>query len=87
MKEEMKTPQIWSIYLLECSDGSFYAGITNNLEQRLITHNAGLGAKYTRGRTPVKLLEFKEVNSHSEALQQEYQLKKLPKSKKRSFFN
>jgi putative endonuclease len=86
MKDEIKASKTWLIYLLECSDGSFYAGITNNLDQRLATHNAGLGAKYTRGRTPVRLLEFKEVKSHSEALQQEYQLKKLPKSKKRSFF-
>ena len=86
MKKEINTTKIWLVYLLECSDGTFYAGITNDLEHRLATHNAGLGAKYTRGRTPVRLLEFKEVKSHSEALQQEYQLKKLPKSKKRSFF-
>ena len=86
MKKEINTTKIWLVYLLECSDGTFYAGITNDLEHRLATHNAGLGAKYTRGRTPVRLLELKEVKSHSEALQQEYQLKKLPKSKKRSFF-
>ncbi len=87
MKKEINTTKIWLVYLLECSDGTFYAGITNDLEHRLATHNAGLGAKYTRGRTPVKLLEFKATSSHSEALQLEYQLKKLSKSKKRFFFN
>ena len=87
MKKEINTTKIWLVYLLECSDGTFYAGITNDLEHRLATHNAGLGAKYTRGRTPVKLLEFKAASSHSEALQLEYQLKKLSKSKKRFFFN
>jgi putative endonuclease len=87
MKKKIKAAKIWVVYLLECSDGTFYAGITNDIEHRLATHNAGIGAKYTRGRTPVKLLEFKTVSSHSEALQMEYQLKKLPKSKKRFFFN
>jgi putative endonuclease len=76
----------WVIYLLECIDGSLYTGITNDLEKRLASHNAGLGAKYTRGRTPVTLLEFKTVASQSEALRLEYQVKKLPRLKKRQFF-
>ena len=45
-------------YILECSDGSFYTGWTNNLERRVKAHNAGKGAKYTKSRKPVKLVYF-----------------------------
>ena len=44
-------------YILECSDGSFYTGWTNNLERRVKAHNAGKGAKYTKSRKPVKLAQ------------------------------
>ena len=47
-------------YILECSDGSFYTGWTNNLEKRINCHNKGKGAKYTRGRLPLKLVYFEE---------------------------
>jgi putative endonuclease len=86
MKNETVSPKIWVVYLLECCDGSLYTGITNQLDKRLETHNAGLGAKYTRGRLPVKLLEFKWVENHSAALKLEAQIKKLPKLKKRAYF-
>ena len=44
----------WFCYLVGCSDGTIYCGITDNLEKRMATHNAGKGAKYTRGRGPVQ---------------------------------
>jgi putative endonuclease len=86
MKNANTLDKSWVIYLLECIDGSLYTGITNDLEKRLASHNAGLGAKYTRGRRPVTLLEFKTVESQSEALKLEYQIKQLPRYKKRAFF-
>jgi len=86
MKNANTLDKSWVIYLLECKDGSLYTGITNDLEKRLASHNAGLGAKYTRGRRPVTLLEFKTVESHSEALKLEYLIKQLPRFKKRAFF-
>jgi len=86
MKNANTLDKSWVIYLLECKDGSLYTGITNDLEKRLASHNAGLGAKYTRGRRPVTLLEFKTVENQSEALKLEYQIKKLPRLKKRQFF-
>ena len=86
MKNANTLDKSWVIYLLECKDGSLYIGITNDLEKRLASHNAGLGAKYTRGRRPVTLLEFKTVESQSEALKLEYQIKQLPRFKKRAFF-
>jgi putative endonuclease len=86
MKKTPNPTKSWFIYLLECQDGTWYTGITNDLEKRLESHNAGLGAKYTRGRGPVKLIEFKEMANHSEALRAEYQVKKLPRPKKIQFF-
>jgi putative endonuclease len=76
----------WVIYLLECRDGTWYTGITNNLEKRIKTHNLGHGAKYTRGRLPVRLLECITVNNQSEALRLERHIKQLPKLKKRQYF-
>ena len=63
------------IYLLECSDGTFYTGATVSLTKRLIKHSAGKGSKYTRGRLPVKLAYFELCDSYSKALQEEYKLK------------
>jgi len=45
----------WHLYVLECSDGSFYTGITTNLDNRVKKHNAGKASKYTRSRLPVRL--------------------------------
>jgi putative endonuclease len=80
------TDKKWYLYLLECSDGTFYTGITNSLDDRIATHNAGKGAKYTRGRRPVKLLNSMICENHSTALKAEIQLKKLAKKDKRNFF-
>lgn len=76
----------WCLYLLECSDGSYYAGITNDLENRIKAHNEGLGAKYTRGRCPVKVLAQKAYPNRSEASKAESAIKKLNRSQKPGFF-
>lgn len=75
----------WVVYILECSDGTYYTGITNNLEKRLNTHRAGKGAKYTRVRLPLSLLYYHSVESKSEALKLEYKVKQQPKNKKIEF--
>ncbi|PMC34062.1 hypothetical protein CJ195_24940 [Bacillus sp. UMB0899] len=72
-------------YVLECSDGSYYAGYTVDIERRLHNHNTGKGAKYTRGRTPVTLLYSEEFDSKSEALKMEIKFKKFSKKKKQSY--
>lgn len=77
----------WSLYLLECKDGTFYAGISNRLEERIAAHNRGEGAKYTRGRLPVKVLKTRNFPDRSSASKAEAAVKKLPKSKKLDFFN
>ncbi len=75
------------LYLLECKNGAFYAGITNNLEQRYAAHASGKGARYTRANPPVKILASKLYADRSAASVAEAQLKQLPRHKKLSFFD
>lgn len=72
-------------YVLLCQDGSLYAGYTNNLSRRLKMHNEGKGAKYTRGRGPVKLLYSKAFDEKSDALKAEYEFKQWTRKKKEDF--
>jgi len=74
-------------YLLKCSDGSFYAGYTNDLKSREKKHNDGLGARYTRGRLPVKVVYFEEHLNRSEAMKRESEFKKMSRAKKSSLCN
>ena len=73
---------MWFVYLLLCFDNRIYCGITNNLEKRIATHNAGKGAKYTKGRTPVTLLMHFEVGTKSDALKLEFKIKQLSRKEK-----
>lgn len=72
----------WQVYLLECADLSLYCGITNDLNARIDTHNAGKGAKYTKGRGPVTLVAASPEMTKSQALKCELYIKKLPRPKK-----
>lgn len=72
----------WVVYILECKDGSLYTGITDRLTQRLAAHRAGKGAKYTKGRAPLKLRYLEDCKDHSEALKREIAIKKLKKTEK-----
>ncbi len=72
----------WVCYLLQCADGTLYCGITNDIDKRVAAHNAGEGAKYTRGRTPVKLLYRESCADKSTALKRERQIKCMPRSAK-----
>ena len=69
-------------YMVRCSDDSLYTGWTNNLENRVATHNSGKGAKYTRGRTPVELVYYEEFKTRSEAMKREYAIKQLSRREK-----
>lgn len=69
-------------YIVECADGSLYTGWTTNLQNRLVDHNNGVGAKYTCGRTPVRLVYFEEYPDQNTARQREYAIKRLPREKK-----
>lgn len=75
------------VYILECSDKTLYTGYTVNLEERVKTHNKSLGAKYTRGRTPVILKYYEEFDDRSSALKREYEIKQLNRLKKLQLMN
>ena len=71
------------VYLVECSDGTYYCGYTNNLQTRVEKHNSSkMGAKYTKGRRPVKLIYSEKLNSKTEAMKREVEIKKLSRGKK-----
>jgi predicted GIY-YIG superfamily endonuclease len=72
----------WLVYLLRCSDGSLYTGITNNLPKRLKAHAAGKASKYTRSRLPVKLAYSEPQKSKSAALKREAAIKRLRRGAK-----
>ncbi len=69
-------------YILECSDGTFYTGWTNNLEKRIKAHNQGSGGKYTRSRLPVSLVYFEEFETRQEAMSREWHIKRLSREEK-----
>ena len=69
-------------YILECNDGTYYCGWTNDIVNRLKTHNSGKGGKYTRARLPVKLVYFEEFPTKEEAMSREWHIKQLSRSKK-----
>ena len=69
-------------YLLQCADGTFYAGWTTDPPRREREHNAGLGARYTRARRPVRMVYVEELPDKPSALQRERAIKRLPRKKK-----
>lgn len=69
-------------YILMCRDGSLYTGWTNNLCRRIQTHNLGKGAKYTKGRLPVRLVYYEKYETKQEAQKREYAIKCLSRPDK-----
>jgi putative endonuclease len=72
----------WYLYMVRCRDGNLYTGIATDIERRVAEHQAGKGAKYLRGRAPLKLVFKKRIGSRSLALKVEQAVKKLPKCRK-----
>ncbi len=70
------------VYVIECSDGTYYTGYTTDVERRVAEHNAGTAAKYTRGRRPVELVHVETYDSQSAAMQREYAIKQLRRAAK-----
>lgn len=77
----------WYTYILICSDKSYYIGITNNLDKRVILHNSGKGSKYVRSKLPAKLIYFEEYPNKSVARKREIQLKSWTRIKKEKLIN
>ncbi|MDO8291736.1 MAG: GIY-YIG nuclease family protein [Gallionella sp.] len=77
----------WFCYLLRCADDTLYCGITNDLNKRLATHNAGTASKYTRARLPVELVFVESCADKSTALKREMEIKNLTRSEKLALVN
>lgn len=72
----------WHVYIIECSDGTLYTGITNDLDRRITAHNDGRGAKYTKSRRPVRLRFSEPAADRKNASRREYAIKSLRKAEK-----
>ncbi len=72
----------WYVYILRCRDDTLYTGMTDDLEKRLAAHNSGKGAKYTRGRGPVKMVYHETFDTKVEACRREYHIKRLTRPEK-----
>lgn len=72
------------VYVLRCADNTLYTGYTTDVDRRVAEHDAGEGAKYTRGRTPVELVHVEAFGSKSEALSREHEIKSMSRDRKES---
>lgn len=72
----------WFVYIVRCSDGSLYTGIARDVRARIADHDAGKGAKYTRGRGPVRLCALRTCASKGDALRLELAVKALGREAK-----
>ena len=76
------------LYIIKCSDGSYYTGVTNNLEKRIIEHNLGINKEsYTFNRRPVELMWHEIFNNFNLAFEWETRIKKWSKKKKEALIN
>lgn len=80
----MSSHSAYYVYIVECSDGTYYTGQTDNLDLRIKEHNGELkgGAKYTRGKGPIILKHYEKYSTRSEALKREAEIKKLTHQEK-----
>jgi|APCry1669188910_1035180.scaffolds.fasta_scaffold03952_7 putative endonuclease len=78
----MEVHQTYQVYIVKCSDGTLYTGISTDVERRVEKHNRGTGAKYTKTRRPVLLLYSQTIGTRSDALKEEYRIKQLRKDEK-----
>ena len=76
------TANSWHLYIAECADGTYYTGITKDVQARIAAHNQGKGSKYTATHRPVQLVFQEPQADYSSALRREYQIKTLPKKRK-----
>lgn len=75
---------IWTLYILECADKTLYTGISNNVQQRIEKHEQGLGAKYTKGRGPFKLVYSEDCVDRATASRREAEVKALSRAQKQA---
>lgn len=81
-KPEMAKAALWFVYILRCSGGSLYTGVTTDLERRTVQHNTGTAARYTRGRAPVRVVYCEPGGTRSFALKREFAIKSMTRREK-----
>lgn len=74
--------KMYYVYILECVDGSFYCGYTNDVEKRFAKHKSGKGAKYTRSHLPLEIVYVEKFEAKSEAMKREYEIKSMTRFQK-----
>ena len=82
MRDYPRIVALWFVYVAECADGSLYTGIARDVAARIAAHDAGRGAKYTRGRGPLRLLATRRCKSEGYALRLERAVKTLSREQK-----
>jgi putative endonuclease len=87
VKRKFKRKGKFYVYIAECSNGTYYTGYTNNLENRIRLHNSGKGAKYTRDRRPVRLVWCREFKYYKKAFLEEKRIKTLTRVQKERLVN
>jgi putative endonuclease len=83
MHGDASAPDAWFVYIVECADGTLYAGVAKNSEARVAKHNDGSGAKYTRARRPVELVYLEPALDRGAALKREHEIKRMSAGEKR----
>jgi putative endonuclease len=86
MKTKSRSKSV-SVYIVRCSDNSLYTGVSRDLKARVLAHNAGRGAKYTKAHRPVVLVYSEKCRSRSQALRREYQIKQWSKARKETLIS
>lgn len=81
LKKLSRRSRYW-VYIVQCSNCTYYTGYTNNLEKRIVLHNSGNGAKYLKSKLPVKLVYAKEYRYYKNALRRERNIKKMTREQK-----
>ncbi len=74
---------MWTVYIARCADDSLYTGIARDVDERIESHNAGRGAKYTRSRLPIELVYSEVVDDRATALRREFAIKRLERDAKK----
>ena len=73
---------MWFVYVLSCSDGSFYVGYSDNVKKRFLDHQKGKGGRYTRSHKPIRIVYSEQLDTKSEALKREFEIKSWSREKK-----
>ncbi|MBX3213345.1 MAG: GIY-YIG nuclease family protein [Labilithrix sp.] len=77
-----RSSDVWFVYVARCSDGTLYCGVARDVAERIAKHDAGKGARYTRGRGPLSLAAVRRCRSHGDALRLELAVKRLSRDQK-----